>query len=98
MNSNTVTCQHEPRGALHSIPNTFHPHLLLHALRENDLDDLYAYASAPEIDRLTPWTHYQSLAEARADLDDYLAEYETNSMGAWGAEIVAAACGELRPA
>ena len=98
MNSNTVTCQHEPQGALHSIPNTFHPHLLLHALREIDLDDLYAYASAPEIDRFTPWTHYQSLAEARADLDDYLAEYETNSMGAWGAEIVAAVCGELRPA
>jgi ribosomal-protein-alanine N-acetyltransferase len=60
--------------------------LLLRALRDSDLDDLYTYASDPEIDHFTPWRHFQSLAEARADLDDYLAEYEAQGMGAWGIE------------
>ena len=30
------------------------PRLILRALRPTDLDDLYAYASDPEIDRFTP--------------------------------------------
>ena len=62
------------------------PQLLLRALRPDDLDDLYAYASDPEIDRFTPWRHYQSRAEAAADLADYLQEYEHDGMGAWGIE------------
>jgi ribosomal-protein-alanine N-acetyltransferase len=60
--------------------------LVLRALRSDDLDDLYAYASDPQIDRFTPWTHYLSLEEARADLDDFLAEYERDGLGAWGIE------------
>lgn len=60
--------------------------LVLRALRPNDLDDLYAYASDPEIDRFTPWTHYTSLAEARADLDNFLADYERDGFGSWGIE------------
>lgn len=68
------------------FPTIATPRLLLRALRESDLDDLYAYASDPEIDRFTPWRHYQSMAEARADLDDFLAEYKAHGMGAWGIE------------
>jgi ribosomal-protein-alanine N-acetyltransferase len=60
--------------------------LVLRALRQDDLDDLYAYASDPDIDRFTPWTHYKSLAEARTDLDAFLAEYQNGGMGAWGIE------------
>jgi ribosomal-protein-alanine N-acetyltransferase len=62
------------------------PRLDLRALRSTDLDDLYAYASDPEIDRFTPWTHYESFDEARANLDEFLAEYEQHGMGAWGIE------------
>lgn len=60
--------------------------LVLRALRSDDLYDLYAYASDPQIDRFTPWTHYQSLEEAHADLDEFLAEYEREGLGAWGIE------------
>jgi ribosomal-protein-alanine N-acetyltransferase len=60
------------------------PRLLLRALRPADLDDLYSYASDPEIDRYTPWTRYRSVAEAQADLDQFLAEYERDGLGAWG--------------
>jgi RimJ/RimL family protein N-acetyltransferase len=68
------------------FPTLSTPHLILRALRPSDRDDLYAYASDPEIDRFTPWRHYQSLAEARADLDEFLAEYERDGLGAWGIE------------
>jgi ribosomal-protein-alanine N-acetyltransferase len=62
------------------------PRLVLRALRLTDLDDLYSYASDPEIDRFTPWVHYKSLDEARTDLDEFLAEYEQYGLGAWGIE------------
>ena len=60
--------------------------LVLRALRQNDLDDLYAYASDPEIDHYTPWTHYKSLAEAQIDLDSFISEYDRHGLGAWGIE------------
>lgn len=62
------------------------PRLILRALRMDDLDDLYAYASDPELARHTPWDHYRSLAEARAGLEQYVAQYETEGMGNWGIE------------
>ena len=62
------------------------PLLMLRALRPTDLDDLYDYASDPEIDRFTPWTHYESKEEARENLDEFLADYEQFGIGAWGIE------------
>lgn len=60
--------------------------LTLRALRQSDLQDLFNYASDPEIDRYTPWSRYQSLAEAQTDLNDFIAEYERDGLGAWGIE------------
>ena len=60
--------------------------LILRALRPDDLDDLFADASDPEIDRYTPWTRYQSVAEAQTDLDNYIADYERHGLGVWGIE------------
>jgi len=62
------------------------PRLILRALHQNDLEDLYVYASDPEIDLFTPWIHYKSLAEAQIDLDSFIAEYDRNGLGAWGIE------------
>ena len=60
--------------------------LVLRTLRPSDLDDLYSYASDPEIDRYTPWVHYNHIDEARENLGEFLAEYEQYGMGAWGIE------------
>lgn len=62
------------------------PRLILRDLRPSDLDDLYEYASDPEIDRYTPWDRYQSLDEAREDLGSYIARYEQGHFRAWGIE------------
>ncbi|PDV98238.1 GNAT family N-acetyltransferase [Candidatus Chloroploca asiatica] len=76
-----------PLSALFTpFPTLTTPRLTLRALRQDDLQDLFDYASDPEIDRYTPWTHYQSLAEAQADLDEFIAEYERDGLGAWEIE------------
>jgi ribosomal-protein-alanine N-acetyltransferase len=62
------------------------PRLILRALRPTDLDDLYEYASDPEIDHFVPWEHYKNIDEARENLNEFLGEYEKDGLGAWGIE------------
>lgn len=68
------------------FPTLVTPRLALRALRLEDLEDLYAYASDPQIDRYTPWQHYTSLDEAKADLDEFLGAYAQGELGAFGIE------------
>jgi ribosomal-protein-alanine N-acetyltransferase len=68
------------------LPVLATPRLVLRALRASDLDDLFDYASDPEIDRFTPWEHYTSKDKARENLLELLADYEKYGLGAWGIE------------
>ena len=65
------------------------PRLILRDLRPTDLDDLYEYASDPEIDTFTPWDHYKNIEEARENLNDFLEAYEKHGYWAWGIEHLA---------
>ena len=78
--------QMDIKALFNPFPILSTPRLVLRALRPTDLYDLYTYASDPEIDRFTPWTHFKSLDQARTNLDELLAEYEQYGMGAWGIE------------
>lgn len=60
--------------------------LILRALRPSDLNDLYEYASDPQIDQYVPWDHYKNFEEARENLNEFLEEYEKDGLGAWGIE------------
>lgn len=60
--------------------------LILRALRPSDLDDLYEYASDPEIDHYVPWERYKNFEEARENLNEFLEEYQKDGLGAWGIE------------
>ncbi len=71
------------------FPTLTTPRLTLRAVRQSDLQDLFDYASDPEIDRYTPWTRYQSLADAQADLDNFIADYDRDRIGVWGIEHTA---------
>jgi ribosomal-protein-alanine N-acetyltransferase len=62
------------------------PRLILRALQPSDLDDLYEYASDPEIDQYVPWEHYKNIDEARENLNEFLEEYKKDGLGAWGIE------------
>jgi ribosomal-protein-alanine N-acetyltransferase len=81
----------DPQAVFTPFPTLHTPRLVLRALRMDDLDDLYEYASDPELARYTPWDHYRSLEEAHADLVAYVAQYESETMGVrgmgnWGIE------------
>lgn len=73
-------------NVLTPFPTLHTPRLILRALRMDDLDDLFEYASHPEIDRYTPWSRYGSLDEARADLAHYVGQYDGGNMPVWGVE------------
>jgi [ribosomal protein S5]-alanine N-acetyltransferase len=62
------------------------PRLILRALKPDDLNDLFEYASDPGIDQYVPWEHYKNIEEARENLDEFLADYERDGFGAWGIE------------
>lgn len=68
------------------FPTLSTPRLILRALQLSDLNDLYEYASDPEIDQYVPWEHYKNINEARENLNGFLEEYEKNGLGAWGIE------------
>ncbi len=68
------------------FPTLSTSHLILRALRLTDLDDLYEYASDPEIDQYVPWEHYKNIEETRENLNEFLEEYEKDGLGAWGIE------------
>ncbi|MCL4271154.1 MAG: GNAT family N-acetyltransferase [Anaerolineales bacterium] len=76
----------EPSTRFPDFPLLSTSRLLLRDLRPTDLDDLYEYASDPEIDRYTPWDRYQSLDDACEDLGGYIARYEQGHFRAWGIE------------
>jgi len=68
------------------FPVLLTPSLILRALQLSDLDDLYEYASDPEIDHYVPWEHYKHSEEARNNLNEFLEEYQKDGLGAWGIE------------
>ena len=46
--------------------------LLLRSWRENDLDDLFAYASSPEVGEMAGWQSHRSIDESKARLEMYI--------------------------
>lgn len=76
----------DSQTVLTPFPTLNTPRLLLRALRMDDLNDLYEYASDVGIDRYTPWKRYESLHEARADLAHYVQQYDGGNMPVWGVE------------
>lgn len=68
------------------FPSLPTPRLILRALQPSDLNDLYEYASDPQIDQYVPWEHYKDIDEARENLNGFLEEYEKDGLGAWGIE------------
>ena len=76
----------DSKPSFENFPLLSTPSLILRALDSSDLDDLYEYASDPEIDRYTPWDHYNNIEEARENLNEFLEAYEKHGFWAWGIE------------
>lgn len=57
---------------------------MLRPLEAGDLDDLFAYASDPEVARYTSWPAHGSVEDSRAFLDYVLEQYQRGEVAPWG--------------
>ena len=60
--------------------------LVLRKIEPDDLQDLFAYASDPEVTRHLRWGPHRTLGETEAYLDQVLRQYQTGLAGPWGME------------
>ncbi|MHB8572380.1 MAG: GNAT family N-acetyltransferase [Candidatus Dormibacteria bacterium] len=61
--------------------------LHLRQLRPSDLDDVFAYASDPEVARYTSWEHARTIDDAQAFLDHVLDKYQDGEGTTWALEL-----------
>ena len=69
-----------------SLPRLETQRLVLRQINPDDLQDLFAYASDPEVTRHLRWGPHRTQAETEAYLDQVLQEYQTGLDGPWGME------------
>ena len=70
-----------------SLPRLVTRRLILRKMAPEDLQDLFAYASDPEVTRHLRWGPHQTETETKAYLDQVLLEYQTGQDGPWGMEF-----------
>lgn len=69
-----------------SLPQLETQRLVLRKLEPDDLQDLFAFASDPEVTRHLRWGPHRTLGETEAYLNQVLHEYQTGQDGPWGME------------
>lgn len=58
--------------------------LLLRCLNLNDAEDLFEYASDPEVSKYNTWTVHQSLADTKHFLNTVVERYQNYELADWG--------------
>ncbi len=69
-----------------SLPRLDTRRLVLRKLAPDDLQDVFAYASDPEVTQHLRWGPHRTQGETKAYLDQVLQEYQTGQDGHWGME------------
>jgi [ribosomal protein S5]-alanine N-acetyltransferase len=70
-----------------AIPNLETQRLLLRKVTLADADDMFAYASDPEVARLTTWETHRTIDDTLATLRRMLGWYDEGFGGPWGLEL-----------
>jgi [ribosomal protein S5]-alanine N-acetyltransferase len=73
----------ELREVLRDLPELRTDRLLLRKIRREDRDDIFAYASRPEVTRYTYFSYHRSLAETDDWLEKVLAGYDKGEDPVW---------------
>lgn len=60
------------------------PRLLLRRLVAEDKNDIFEYASNPEVSKLLSWTCHESLSDSQEYLDIVFDKYENQEVSEWG--------------
>ena len=69
---------------LAELPTLETERLLLRKITLADIDDIYAYASDPEVSKFMPWEAHQSQADTFEYLASVFKRYENHTPGPWG--------------
>jgi [ribosomal protein S5]-alanine N-acetyltransferase len=69
------------------IPEMETERLRLRKVTQADADDMFAYASDPEVARLSTWEPHRDLADTRATIERMLGWYADGYGGPWGLEL-----------
>lgn len=69
------------------------PRLTLRRLRLADAEDMFAYASDPQVSQYVTWDSHRSVENSRAFLHSVVTRYQNDEIAVWG--IVAKATGRL---
>jgi [ribosomal protein S5]-alanine N-acetyltransferase len=75
--------------AIRNFPDLPTPHLRLRRLRWEDADDIFAYASDPQVTPYLIWETHQSLDDTRDFLERTLQSYRDGGHPVWGIEHLA---------
>jgi ribosomal-protein-alanine N-acetyltransferase len=77
------------QDTIRDFPDLRTPRLLLRRLRMEDADDIFAYASDPQVTPYLIWDTHQSLDDTRDFLERTLQSYRDGGLPVWGIEHLA---------
>jgi len=75
------------RSVFGNLPSLETPRLILRRLRLDDVDDVFAYASDPDVARTVTWEAHRSVEDSRAFVQTMLRRYERGEVANWGMEL-----------
>ena len=73
-------------GTYSDLPKIETERLILRKITKQDVPDMYAYCSDPEVTRFVTWNPHQSLADTEAFVEFILNNYKKKSLAPWGME------------
>ena len=78
-----------PQDAIRNFPELHTPRLLLRRLRMEDAEDIFAYASDPQVTPYLMWETHRSIADTLDFLERTLQSYRDGGLPVWAIEHVA---------
>lgn len=77
----------EAADLFRNIPTLHTDRLTLRAFTINDAEDVFAYASDPEVPRYLPWEPHATIEDSRTFLEGVLSAYKAGRPFAWAVEL-----------
>jgi [ribosomal protein S5]-alanine N-acetyltransferase len=66
------------------LPTLETPRLILRKLRLSDAQDVFAYASDPEVTRFVAWEPHRTVEDSLRFLGEVIQQYEDDAVSVWG--------------
>jgi ribosomal-protein-alanine N-acetyltransferase len=67
-----------------NLPTLYTERLILRKLRLEDAEDVFEYASNPEVSKYVPWETHKSIEDSISFINSVLANYDKKEVSDWG--------------